>query len=231
MIARQIAPGIHQISLGLVNTFLVDSGELTLIDTGVEGSDRKILRALEELGKSAFDLRHILITHLHSDHTGGLAALKKASGATTYMHALDVADYQQGITMRQIQRSRGLMSGLMAGMFAREQNQRVDPAPIDQTLEDGQVLDFAGGLRVIHAPGHTRGHVAFLAPVGGGVLILGDACNHLGRLGLSPIYEDRSTAQQTLKMLLGFDYEIVCFAHGGPITAGGKRQMETKFTL
>jgi glyoxylase-like metal-dependent hydrolase (beta-lactamase superfamily II) len=229
MIAKPVVPGIYLISFGIVNTFLIDAGELTLIDAGVEGSERKILRAVEELGKRPSDLRHILITHLHADHTGGLAAIKKATGAKTYMHPLEAADYCKGITMRAIQPGKGLMGGLMTGIFSRGQNQRTAAAPIDQMLEDGQVLDFAGGLKVIHAPGHTKGQVVFLWPGQGGVLFLGDACSHLLRLGFSPIYEDREEGTQTLRMLAGLDFETACFSHGAPITPQASRQMEARF--
>ncbi len=229
MIAKAVVPGIYQISLGFVNTFLIDAGELTLIDAGIGGSEKKILQALEELGKKPSDLRHILITHLHADHTGGLAALKKATGAETYMHPLDAADYCQGITMRPIPPGPGLLGGLMAGMFSRAQNNRSEAAPVDHRIEDGQVLDFAGGLRVIHAPGHTTGQVAFLAPTQGGVLFVGDACSRLVRLGLSPIYEDWEEGRRTLRMLSGLDFECACLSHGAPITSQADQQFRAKF--
>ena len=91
------------------------------------------------------------------------------------------------------------------------------------------MLDFAGGLRVIHTPGHTAGQVAFFAPAQGGILFLGDACSHLGRLGLSPIYENWEEGRRTLQMLAGLDFEIACFSHGAPITSQANRQLETKF--
>ncbi len=229
MIARPVVAGVYQIPFGFVNAFLIDAGELTLIDTGVAGSDRKILRALDELGKKPPDLRHILITHLHADHTGGLPALKRATGAAVYMHPLDAADYGQGITMRATRPGSGLMGRLMAGIFSRGKDRRVEAAPVDQTLEDGQVLDFAGGMKVIHAPGHTAGQVVFLAPAQGGVLFVGDACGHFRQLGLSPIYEDLEEGRRTLRMLAGLDFEVACFSHGAPITLHAGQQFKAKF--
>lgn len=229
MAAKPIAAGMYIISLGIVNTFLIDAGELTLIDAGIAGSEQKILQALEELGKKPSDLRHILVTHLHADHTGGLAALKDETGAMIYMHPLEAADYAKGVVMRPIEPGPGPLGGLMADLFSRGQNERVNAAPVDRTLEDGQVLDFAGGLRVIHAPGHTAGQVVFLAPSQGGVLFLGDACGHLARLGLSPIYEDWQEGRRTLRKLCELDFEIACFSHGAPILNQAKMQMEAKF--
>ena len=46
--------------------------------------------------------------------------------------------------------------------------------PVDEVLVDGQLLDVAGGLRVLHTPGHSPGHISLLhEPTG--VLITGDA--------------------------------------------------------
>lgn len=45
------------------------------------GDAEPVLRALEE---SALQLESILVTHHHADHTGGVAALRKATGAKVY---------------------------------------------------------------------------------------------------------------------------------------------------
>jgi glyoxylase-like metal-dependent hydrolase (beta-lactamase superfamily II) len=229
MIAKPVVPGIYLISLGFVNTFLIDAGELTLIDTGIAGSDQKIMRAIAELGKKPTDLRHILITHLHADHTGGLAALHKATRAAVYMNSVDAADYRKGITMRPMQPGPGLLSRLVSRVFAARPPSKTEAAPVDFELQDGQVLDFAGGTQVIGAPGHTSGQVVFRYPAEGGVLFVGDACSHWMNLGWSPIYEDRVEGGRTLRKLASLDFETACFSHGGPITPHASQQFRAKF--
>jgi len=93
MAAKQIVEGLWQIGLGTVNAFLIDidSGELTLIDSGFAESAGKIVRAVESLGRKAADIRHIIVTHCHPDHAGRLAAIKRLTGAPVYMHASDAA--------------------------------------------------------------------------------------------------------------------------------------------
>jgi glyoxylase-like metal-dependent hydrolase (beta-lactamase superfamily II) len=229
MIAQPLVPGIYAISLGFVNAFLLDLGELTLIDTGIPGSEKKILRALAELGKPPAALRHILITHLHGDHTGGLPALQRASGAQTYMHPSEAADYAGGTTMRPVEAGPGLLNAVIKGRMPASRPLAA-PAPIDNALHDGQVLEFAGGLQVIAAPGHTAGQVVFLSPQAGGVMFLGDACTHLlGRLGWSPIYEDLEEGRRTLRRLASIRFDTACFSHGPAITPGASDRLAAKF--
>ena len=79
-----------------MSAFLIDDGgELSLVDTLFEGDARLVLDAIRGLGRSVTDLKRIAITHGHRSHLGGLAALKRASGATVYAHALE-ADIVSG---------------------------------------------------------------------------------------------------------------------------------------
>src|SRR4029077_14538589 len=72
---------------GRVHAFLVDTGgELSLVDTLFENDAHLVLQAIHELGRTPADLQRIAITHGHRSHLGGLATLKRESGATVYAH-------------------------------------------------------------------------------------------------------------------------------------------------
>ena len=56
-----------------INSFLMveSDGSLTLIDTGLNTAPKKIVAAIKRLGKDPTDIRNILFTHSHADHSGG----------------------------------------------------------------------------------------------------------------------------------------------------------------
>ena len=109
---RELAPGVHSLGHakgGHVRAFLIEDGtELSLVDTLFENDARLVLDAIRRLGRSVSDLKRIAITHGHRSHLGGLAALKRASGATVYSHRWE-ADIVSGdrraqpVTLRPMQ--------------------------------------------------------------------------------------------------------------------------------
>ena len=135
----------------------------------MHGSCSKAIRAL---GRSVTDLKRIAITHGHRSHLGGLAALKRASGATVCAHAWE-ADIVGGDRRAQpvtvLPRQSLKLFPFQLGL--RFNRPRHDPCPVDETLDDD---DAFGPLQVLHAPGHSPGHLAFFWPERG-FLIAGDA--------------------------------------------------------
>jgi glyoxylase-like metal-dependent hydrolase (beta-lactamase superfamily II) len=88
--ARQIANQVYSIGQwkgGHCHAFLVDSADgLILIDTLFDSDGGPVLKALERIGRTPNDLKHIILTHAHRSHLGGVAALKKECGATVWCH-------------------------------------------------------------------------------------------------------------------------------------------------
>jgi glyoxylase-like metal-dependent hydrolase (beta-lactamase superfamily II) len=84
-------------------------------------------------------------------------------------------------------------------------------------VTDGAELPAAGGIRAVHTPGHTTGHVSYLWP-DGGVLFVGDAAtNMFRRLNVAPINEDDAAARASFAKLAELDFRVACFGHGSPI--------------
>src|SRR6185436_12053969 len=114
---RLIVDGLWQINLGAVNAFLLDAGELTLIDTGLPESADKIRAAVESLGRTPSEIKHVIVTHCHPDHAGGLAAIKRLTTAPVYMHAADAAMVRQGDGKRPLTPAPGLLRYLLFNLF------------------------------------------------------------------------------------------------------------------
>ena len=217
------------IKLGVVNAYLLDAGELTLIDTGTPGSSEQIVEALRAIGKEPEELLHIVITHLHVDHTGSLAELKRLTGATVHMHRLDAELVAQGRGAREMNPAPGLFSFLVTKLVMNRASSAVEPCDTDDYLEEGQTLDFAGRCRVIHVPGHAEGQVALLWPEHDGVLIAGDAASNMNGIGYPIVVEDLEATRSSLEKLSRFEFSAACFGHGKPIVGGAAEAFRKKF--
>lgn len=224
MTVKQIVPGVYMIPLGVVNAYLIDTGSLTLIDTGIAGSANRIVEAIRAIGKQPTDVEQILVTHCHADHSGSLAALKSITGVPAWMHAADAALVREGRASRPMRPAPGLVAGLMFRLFIRSAPTTVEPAAIDRELADGEELEVGGGLRAIHVPGHCAGQLAFLWPHHGGVLFAADAAANMLRLGPSIAYEDLRDSMRSLRKLAVLDFATACFGHGKPIVQGAAEQ-------
>jgi len=219
----ELAPGVHSLGHGKgghVHAFLIDDGgELTLVDTLFEGDARLVLEAIRGLGRSPSDLKRIAITHGHRSHLGGLAALKRASGATVYAHeweadivSVDRRAQAVSILPRQSLKLLPFQLGLWLNV------PKAVPCPVDELLDEGDTL---GPLQVLHAAGHSPGHLAFHWPERG-FLIVGDAVATWP--GLCPGWHsfnlNKPQHHATLQRLAALDASIVGVGHGDPITVG-----------
>jgi glyoxylase-like metal-dependent hydrolase (beta-lactamase superfamily II) len=220
--AREIVPGVFQISGPGIGAFLLAAEELVLIDTHLPKRLPKLLAAVRKAGRRSEDVRHIVITHYHLDHVGGLAAAAEATGGDVYVHPGDAAVIRNGVEapIRPI----GIGRVVLPAFYA-VRSKRFRPAPIDHDLADGDEIGSTG-LRAIHTPGHTSGHMSFLWPERGGVLFVGDAlANNMGRLSFGYSCEDMDAAKQSLRKLTQLEFEVAVFGHGLTI----KRDAAAKF--
>jgi glyoxylase-like metal-dependent hydrolase (beta-lactamase superfamily II) len=220
-LVEAVVPGVRRIRLGIVNAYLLDAEDgLTLIDTGMAQTRPLLLRAIAAAGRRVEDIRRILVTHAHPDHTGALAWLKRASGARVYMHPDDADLVRQGRALRPVRPPPRAVYRVVVPLLMWAVPRRVEPAGTDQPVRDGELLDVAGGMRVIGFPGHSAGQVGYLWERHG-VLFAGDvAANQLGRLDVAIVYEDYPQGLRDLARLSSMDFDTVCFGHGAPIVGG-----------
>lgn len=219
--AVQLAPGVWRIPTApadLVSSFAFvdDDGQVTLVDAGTKRAPRRILAGLEHIGVAPSDVTRLLVTHAHPDHIGGLATMRGRTGATVAVHERDAAYVREG-------KGPVLDRSTLGGRLLRR-NRGSAPTPVEDELVDGQVLDVGGGLRVVHTPGHSPGHVALLHQASS-VLITGDSIWNMRSRMTWPVpafCTDVAMAKETAHVLAELEYQVAAFTHGPEIREGAR---------
>jgi glyoxylase-like metal-dependent hydrolase (beta-lactamase superfamily II) len=224
----EAAPGVYSLSQsqgGNVHAYLLDGGNgLTLVDTLFDADGERVLHQLRAIGKTPQDIKSIIATHAHRSHLGGLARLKELSGAPVYAHEWE-ADIISGDRRAQPVswlpaapvRAYPLQIGLNLDIA------RHAPITVDHFVHQG---DQIGPLRVLFAPGHSPGHLAFYWPERR-VLIAGDAiCTWpTFMLGWKGFLLNPKQHQASLRRLAELDAEVLCVGHGDPLLSGAAAQI------
>jgi glyoxylase-like metal-dependent hydrolase (beta-lactamase superfamily II) len=217
----EIVPKIYLIeNLRGGNVYLVTEGsDFLLIDTGLSSDFNEIQNQIKGAGFRLNDLKYILLTHTHGDHAGNAARLVEQSNAVVCAHALEVP-YIEG-TAALPARSRFRRFFMQFGEKVLFKHPYVK---VSQVLEDEEAIHFGEKLEVIHTPGHTPGsislfqreqHVLFC----GDIFFNQNPLTRKSKLQLAPPMLTLDAAQllDSVRKLLTYPFEIICFGHGQPI--------------
>jgi glyoxylase-like metal-dependent hydrolase (beta-lactamase superfamily II)/8-oxo-dGTP pyrophosphatase MutT (NUDIX family) len=176
-----------------VNCYLLGHGEAVLVDPGSPAAAEVdlLVRALDAVReRDGRVVTAIWLTHHHPDHVGGVAQLAARLGVPVCAHER-TADRLA---------SRGIA--------------------VDRLLADGERIVLAGRppnppmtVRVVHTPGHARGHLCFFDEAGGS-LLAGDMVAGMGMIVVDPPEGDMDDYLASLEKLMALAPKTLFPGHG-----------------
>jgi glyoxylase-like metal-dependent hydrolase (beta-lactamase superfamily II) len=223
--------------LAIANVVFVGEpgGSWALIDAGVHGTTRAIMRSAEALFGEGTVPDAIVLTHGHFDHVGALRQLADTWNVPIYAHALEVPYLSGAESYPPPDPSVG--GGLMSTLSRFYPRGPIDVSQWLTTLPADGSVPAMPGWQWIHTPGHTRGHVSLWRD-SDRTLIAGDAfittaqesayavLTQKPELHGPPMYytTDWDNARASAERLAALEPEVVITGHGPPMRGPAMRE-------
>jgi hydroxyacylglutathione hydrolase len=200
---------IIPVNLGFVKSFLVKGDKTIIVDAGLKGFSKKILRVMEANGIKPADVSLLLVTHTHGDHTGGLKELKDITGAPVAVHAVEAQYLSNGQSAPALMRS-----PIMKFMSVFFRGQKIAIVQPDVLIDERLDLNAYGvDGYVFGTPGHSAGSVTLVTASGDA--ITGDMVGGGAKPGLPGVSCDIDQLKASISTLGQHAIQKVYTSHAG----------------
>ena len=180
--------------------YLVDAGsELVMIDAGVGYGIGRIEDNIRSLGFEPAQIWHIIATHCHIDHIGGLSLWKERYGCNVVAHELDRAGIEG--------ENNDLTAASMYGVDYK-------PVKVDTVLKGEKEEMRLGDLNFnfLHTPGHTPGSISVYIDTKDGRVLFGQDIHG----PFSPAWgSDLGQWRESMHKLIELKADVLCEGHAG----------------
>jgi glyoxylase-like metal-dependent hydrolase (beta-lactamase superfamily II) len=147
---------VLQVRAPALNFYVLrDASGLYLLDAGFIGGRLLLRRALRKRGWERERIRGIIVTHGHLDHILNVSTIARETGAWIAAPRLDADHYSGHPHYLGWARVTGCLESIGRPILS------FHPFVPNRWLDDGDFLDVWQGLRAVHLPGHTHGHMGF----------------------------------------------------------------------
>jgi len=181
--------------------YLLDLGDLVLIDAGAGRSVPAILENIASAGLAHKTLAAVVATHCHIDHIGGIPEIRRRTACQIIAHSLDARAMEKGDRVK-----------TAADWYGRT----FPPTPVDIKLNEvREVLKFEKGeVLCLHTPGHTPGSISVILDRDGKRTLFGQDIHG----PFSDSFGSNLAAwRKSMGILLGLKADILCEGHFGII--------------
>ncbi len=194
-----------------------------LIDTGVYTIRSRLLRALSDVGCTPDNLRLLVLTHGHWDHTGSARYVQKELGVKVIAQEKDLAMFETG-NVPMDRRMRPFFTQMIAPLFlmffqSTIKDQRDHFEAFTPDILVGEELDLRPlgfDATLFHIPGHSAGSIGML--MGNGCFFSGDIMVNFGTPAFNDGMADESfeDLDASIQKVKGLDIRMVFPGHGKP---------------
>jgi glyoxylase-like metal-dependent hydrolase (beta-lactamase superfamily II)/8-oxo-dGTP pyrophosphatase MutT (NUDIX family) len=182
------------------NCYIIGGDEVVVIDPAspYEEEQKELDVFLDALIAEGRRVREIILTHLHSDHIGGAAYLKRRLGVPVAAHRLTAERISHTVTVDRLIEDNDLIE--------------IDGDP-------------GWRLRALHTPGHARGHLCFYEEITGAI-VTGDLVVGIGTVVIDPPEGNMKLYFESLRRLLALPKVTVLFPAHGPAIGAAREKIE-----
>ncbi len=202
--------------VGFSNSVLIVNGSNSIIiDTGVRGNLHHFKTQLKQFRLNAGDIKLIILTHTHYDHTGNLKPLAELTGAKVLVHKNEFENLKNGFIP--IPKGLGNYTRFISNIGRIVYPKYASPKPFVADLINENVFELAEfGVdgKILSTPGHTAGSQSVII---GKKLISGDTFIHMPNGVIFPHFcDDPKTLLATWQKLFDLGIEEIYPGHGKP---------------
>lgn len=179
--------------------YLIDVGELVLVDCGAGPGWAQICKNISSLGFDPGLLHTLILTHAHIDHIGAAARVKWETGCRVVAHRLDAPAIENADRAYTV-----------ADLYDID----LEPLPVDYLVKNASDrLGFSrGSLDLVHIPGHTPGSLAVVFDSPSGRVLFGQDVHG----PFSPVFgSDLDDWRDSMQRLIELHADYLCEGHFG----------------
>jgi glyoxylase-like metal-dependent hydrolase (beta-lactamase superfamily II) len=198
------------VNMGHVKLYFIQTDDgYILVDTGKPDKGKELDEAFSKAGINPKNVKLIVITHAHPDHSGTVAHAKEITGAKILCHESAARFIRDGKSSPIV--AHNLKGKIMNAISPKWKYQGVEPDILIKKEFDLDEYGIDG--KVIHTPGHTEDSITIV--LDNGEMILGDLVRGKDPdINLGQFYEDKGVLIQSLKKLAAYQAKMIYMSHG-----------------